>query len=208
MMKLSIENDCNNEEIYSDGSIISIPLHYCNNSHLMEEYHHHQHLKISNKLCAISKTGGTEVEVDLPPHQYMNYINNIHEKENICIHQCKSLKYERNRSFHMVGSSVRRISNSKIKIQPVNSNHFSRHLAYKRSNAMTDTFDHKVDDRMGDEDRELIEIHCKTKFVGRAESSSLSTDGRSNPAIPTYEIINHPPDFDLFDNAVISFRPL
>jgi len=52
---------------------------------------------------------------------------------------------------------------------------------------------------------------CSEPQSEKDSSTSLlhrEINGRVNPAIPTLDILNYPPDFDIFNNANVVFRPI
>lgn len=58
-----------------------------------------------------------------------------------------------------------------------------------------------------DDDKEIIEIFGNAIMDGKVHSTTI-IDGRINPAIPTFDIINYPPEFDVFNDAKVSFRSI
>jgi hypothetical protein len=63
------------------------------------------------------------------------------------------------------------------------------------------------------EEDELVDILPQTQLYPMSDSMAMPNNesGRCNPAMPTFDIMNRPPDFDLFndsDSARIVFRPI
>lgn len=193
---------------------MSIPLHL-SKPHSSKNQNNKRSFKVND--CEGEKSGNSQIDTDYHlTHNNSEFGDKDIEKENIPLQKLsnlhcdnyhdmntrETLKYLKNSNFKSNLHSKKIMNHNRQNLPPETSNYANKQSL--KQNRVKETNCNDL------EDQELIDIFCNSNHKQKSKSTLLlkSSSGRSNPAIPTDDIVHYPPSFDIFNDARVVFRPI
>lgn len=193
---------------------MSIPLHF-SKPHSSKNQNNKRSFKVND--CEGERSGNSQIDTDYHlTHYNSEFGDKDIEKENIPLQKLsnlhcdnyhdmdtrETLKYLKNSNFKSNLHSKKIMNHNRQNLPPETSNYANKQSL--KQNRVKETNCNDL------EDQELIDIFCNSNHKQKSKSTLLlkSSSGRSNPAIPTDDIVHYPPSFDIFNDARVVFRPI
>lgn len=175
-------------DVTTSNDAMHMPLHFSNQLESTTE----------NRNAPMQKESMAKKESFMKQSDHCRSIGeNDIEKENVPMQQMSSLSFVKQDNRER---KSRRLQSRTCLDAPNEPRRSLRKSRFKVNDAM-EMNDNAIDDR------EIMELLCDEEHEVRC-MSSISNSGRVNPAIPTLDIINYPPDFDIFNHHKVIFRPI